>query len=123
MVAHLSSPLYSLGAALRHLFPRFAPSPRSPDQLDIPNGPFACFHPQPLTHPHAPLPAFVLACPVAQKYRTLLGALDWAHFPERPTDRNWPGSDPAPRAWFVAAYLSSSTSCLTLDADRVQSRG
>ena len=27
------------------------------------------------------------------------------HFPERPTDRPWPGSDPAPRASFVVAYL------------------
>jgi len=31
------------------------------------------------------LPDLVKACPVAQKYLKLLGDLDWAHFPERPT--------------------------------------
>lgn len=105
MVAHLSSPLNSLAAALVRRFPRLAPPPRSPELLPSPIGPFDCFRLQPLAHPHAPLPAFVAACPVAQKYRALLGSLDWAHFPERPTDRPWPGSDPAPRASFVAAYL------------------
>jgi hypothetical protein len=35
----------------------------------------------------------------------LLSPLDWAHFPERPTDRPWPGRAPARRAPFVAAYL------------------
>ena len=43
--------------------------------------------------------------PVARKYLDLLGPLDWDHFPERPTDRPWPGKPPAPRAPFVAAYL------------------
>jgi hypothetical protein len=104
MVTHLTIPLNSLGATLSRLFHPPAP-PRSPDPLEHTIGPFDCVHPQPLAHPHAPLPAFVAACPVAQKYRTLLGSLDWAHFPERPTDRPWPGSDPAPRASFVAAYL------------------
>ena len=69
--------------------------------------------PPPLERPHLadlaqadyPLPAFVRACPVAQKYRDLLGALDWANFPERPANRAWPGSPPHPRAPFVAAYL------------------
>jgi hypothetical protein len=31
--------------------------------------------------------------------------LPWADFPERATDRAWPGPDPDPRAPFVAAYL------------------
>lgn len=53
----------------------------------------------------AALPAFVRACPVAMKYLRLLGPLDWAHFPERPEDRPWPGPKPHPRAPFVAAYL------------------
>ncbi|MFN8481261.1 MAG: transposase [Kouleothrix sp.] len=105
MVAHLTAPLNSLTAALARHFPRLAPPPRSPELLPTAIGPFDCFRPQPLAHPDAPLPAFVAACPVAQKYRVLLGCLDWAHFPERPTDRPWPGSDPAPRASFVAAYL------------------
>ena len=50
-------------------------------------------------------PQFVRQCPVAQKYLRLLGDLDWAHFPERPTNRPWPGSPPHPRAPFVGAYL------------------
>lgn len=61
--------------------------------------------PCPLAHPDAPLPAWVAADPVVQKYRTLLNALPWAQFPERPTGRPWPGPSPAPRAPFVAAYL------------------
>lgn len=61
--------------------------------------------PLPLATPDlSPLP-FVTACPVAQKYTTLLAPLDWAHFPERSTDRPWPGPRPQPRAPFVAAYL------------------
>ena len=67
----------------------------------------------PLTRPHlaqlaqpsATLPAFVSACPVAGRYLELLGPLDWAHFPERPTQYPWPGPTPAPRAPYVAAYL------------------
>jgi hypothetical protein len=51
------------------------------------------------------LPQFVGDCPVAQKYLKLLGDLDWANFPERPTNRPWPGSAPQPRAPYVAAYL------------------
>ena len=51
------------------------------------------------------LPQFVRACPVAQKYLKLLGDLDWANFPERPSNRPWPGSAPQPRAPYVAAYL------------------
>jgi hypothetical protein len=39
------------------------------------------------------------------KYLTLLGELDWANFPERPTTRPWPGPPPQPRAPYVAAYL------------------
>jgi hypothetical protein len=39
------------------------------------------------------------------KYRALLGDLPWAAFPERSTDRAWPGPSPDPRAPFVAAYL------------------
>lgn len=61
--------------------------------------------PFPLAHPDVPLPAWVAADPVAQKYRALLGPLPWAQFPERPTDRPWPGPPPDPRAPFVAAYL------------------
>jgi hypothetical protein len=66
-----------------------------------------------LAQPAAALPAFVAACPVAQRYLELLGPLDWAHFPERPTDRPWPGSPPAPRAPYVAAYLVKLNEGLT----------
>jgi hypothetical protein len=104
MVAHLTAPLTSLGANLQRLFHQPS-APRPPDRFEYAIAPFDCFRPQPLAHPHAPLPAFVAACPVAQKYRALLSSLDWVHFPERPTDRPWPNSDPAPRASFVAAYL------------------
>ena len=58
-----------------------------------------------LARPDAVLPPFVADCPLAQKYRTLLGALDWANFPERETQHPWPGFPPLPRAPFVAAYL------------------
>jgi hypothetical protein len=58
-----------------------------------------------LARPDAVLPPFVADCPLAQKYRTLLGALDWANFPERDAQHPWPGFPPLPRAPFVAAYL------------------
>ena len=61
--------------------------------------------PCPLTHPSAPLPDWVASDPLVQHYRTLLGSLPWADFPERPTTRAWPGPKPDPRAPFVAAYL------------------
>lgn len=51
------------------------------------------------------LPDFVRNCAVAMKYLDLLGPLDWAHFPERPGGRAWPGPAPAARAPFVAAFL------------------
>src|SRR4051794_33151481 len=59
----------------------------------------------PLTQPDAPLPAWVADDPVVAKYRALLGSLPWHQFPERTTDRPWPGPQPDPRAPFVAAYL------------------
>lgn len=67
----------------------------------LPAGP----RPLPLATPDLPVPAWVAACPVTQKYTALLSPLDWAHFPERPTDRPWPGPRPQSRAPFVAAYL------------------
>jgi hypothetical protein len=67
----------------------------------------------PLIRPHlarlaqadAALPEFVAHDAVARKYLDLLGPLDWAHFPERPTNYPWPGPPPAPRAPYIAAYL------------------
>lgn len=55
--------------------------------------------------PSAALPAFVRESAAAQTYLTLLGPLDWGTFPERPTNRLWPGPAPLPHAPFVAAYL------------------
>lgn len=105
MVAYLPASLNHLGTVLGHWFHRPAPPPPPPALPDGSLGPCDGIRPQPLASPDAPLPAFVAACPVTQKYRSLLSALDWAHFPERSTDRPWPGSPPAPRASFVAAYL------------------
>lgn len=59
----------------------------------------------PLTQPNAPLPAWVVSDPLVRKYRTLIGVLPWERFPERSTDRPWPGPLPDPRAPFVAAFL------------------
>lgn len=58
-----------------------------------------------LAQPDAVLPDFVAHDPVARKYLALLGPLAWDHFPERATNRPWPGPNPAPRAPYVAAYL------------------
>ena len=56
-----------------------------------------------LTHPDVPLPEWVAQDPLVQKYRSLLGVLPWAEFPERSTERAWPGPSPERRAPFVAA--------------------
>jgi hypothetical protein len=91
MLLDFTAPFKTLRAALpwRH-------SSAPPPPLDI-----AC----PLTHPHLPLPAWVENDPLVQHYRALIGDLPWQHFPERPTDRNWPGPSPVARAPFVAAFL------------------
>jgi hypothetical protein len=91
MIAGFPSPLNILRAAISWRRPLAQIAPLDP--------------PRPLAQPHAPLPAWVAADPVATKYRELLGALPWADFPERPTDRAYPGPDPDPRAPFAAAYL------------------
>jgi hypothetical protein len=91
MLSHLATPFNRLCAALWR-----RPARPSDPPLDA-----RC----PLTHPDAPLPAWVEADPLVLKYRTLLGNLPWADFPERATDRPWPGPAPDPRAPFVAAFL------------------
>lgn len=55
--------------------------------------------------PEKDLPLLVRQSSVALRYLHLLGDLEWEHFPERPTNRPWPGSTPAPRAPFIAAFL------------------
>lgn len=71
-----------------------------------PSVPLVRPHLQALAQWHATdLPTFVRESPAALKYLRLLGDLDWAHFPERPVDRAWPGPRPAPHAPFVAALL------------------
>ena len=90
-------------AAFPDLFNRLRaalPWPRHPASPAAPAFP-AC----PLTHPDAPLPAWVAQDPIVQEYRALIGRLPWAEYPERPSDRPWPGPAPDPRAPFVAAYL------------------
>ena len=51
------------------------------------------------------LPHFVQESAAAQAYLSLLGELDWAHFPERPEQNGTPGPTPQRRAPFVAAFL------------------
>jgi hypothetical protein len=87
MLLDFTAPFNRLRAAFRRT------SPYPPDD------------PCPLVHPHAPLPAWVASDPLVQHYRALLGDPPWDQFPERPTDRAWPGPQPDPRAPFVAAYL------------------
>ncbi len=92
MIAVLATPFNRLNATLsrwRHA-PHGCPPPAEPF---------------PLAHLDTPLPAWVAADPVVAKYRALLGALPWRQFPERSTERPWPGPQPDPRAPFVAAYL------------------
>ncbi len=91
MLPDLTTPFNRLRTAL------WCRQPRPPD------GPLD--DPCPLAHPDAPLPAWVASDPIVQEYRALLGDLLWATFPERPTDRTWPGPAPDPRVPFVAAYL------------------
>lgn len=95
MVAHPTAFFNRLVAPFQRLFaePACSPVVASPDD------------PCPLIHPDAPLPEWVAQDPVVQKYRTLLGDLPWADFPERPTDHPFPGPSPEPRVSFVAAYL------------------
>jgi hypothetical protein len=90
MLPYLTAPFNRLSALLPWHQPVCPPAPDDP-----------C----PLVHPAAPLPAWVAADPLVQEYRALLGDLPWASFPERPTDRAWPGPAPDPRAPFAAAYL------------------
>lgn len=90
MLLDLLTPFKPLGAVLRRQL-RCLPIPPEP----------AC----PLKQPDLPLPAWVAQDPIVQHYHALIGSLPWSDFPERPTDRPWPGPLPDPRAPFVAAYL------------------
>ncbi len=88
-------------AAFPQIFNRLiAPFRRLPDRPPV-VAEVTC----PLTQPDAVLPTWVTSDPVVQKYQHLLGDLPWSQFPERPTDRPWPGPAPQPRAPFVAAFL------------------
>ncbi|NTU85747.1 MAG: hypothetical protein HGA45_41535 [Chloroflexales bacterium] len=97
MVAHPVAFFNRLVIPFRRRTPPVVPPPVA--SVAIPDDP--C----PLIHPDAPLPPWVASDPVVQKYRTLLGSLPWADFPERPSNRPWPGPTPDPRVSFVAAYL------------------
>ncbi|MFN8440953.1 MAG: transposase [Caldilineaceae bacterium] len=55
--------------------------------------------------PQSEVPLMVRESAAAMKYLELLGRLDWQHFPERGSERAWPGSTPAPHAPLVAALL------------------
>lgn len=93
-----------MAAALTYLINRVRqafPTPVPPVPSVPPPLAVAC----PLCQPDAPLPSWVAQNPVVQRYQALLGGLPWDQFPERATDRPWPGPTPDPRAPFVAAYL------------------
>ena len=90
MIRDFTAPFKRLRAALR----RPPPCPLPPPDLTCP-----------ILHPDVPLPAWVAQDPVVQKYRALLGDLPWHQFPERRTDRPFPGPKPDPRAPFAAAFL------------------
>lgn len=77
------------------------PPPTADDTLPLTRPPIS----QLAALPEDALPAAVRQCAVAMKFLHLLGDLDWQHFPERSTERNWPGPIPTPRAAFAAAYL------------------
>jgi hypothetical protein len=51
------------------------------------------------------LPRFLRDSPLALKYLTLLGGLDWASFPTRPPGRAWPGPEPQSPLPYVIALL------------------
>jgi hypothetical protein len=87
---------HALGAVRRHLLAK----PLAPPAVPLTRPSLSQ-----LAQPTADLPPLVANCPVARKYLDLLGALDWDHFPERPTNHPWPGPTPMPRAPYVAAYL------------------
>ena len=53
----------------------------------------------------ADLPPFVAASGLGRGYLTLLGALNWDHFPKRDPRQPWSGPKPLPRAPFVAVYM------------------
>ncbi len=93
MLLDLVAPFKCLRASLKWRQRACPPPPPPPDIL--------CS----LAHPDAPLPALVEQDPLVAQYRTLLGQLPWQQFPERSTDRPWPGPKPEKRAPFVAAYL------------------
>lgn len=80
---------------------RLSASTLSTDALPLSRPPLSQLARLPVTM----LPKPVQDCPEAMKYLTLLGDLDWEHFPERRTNRAWPGPTPAPRAPYAAAYL------------------
>lgn len=94
MIAHLWQPFNRL---CQHIQQRFEPPTPPPT--------FPTLSVLPLTQPFTMLPPAVQACPIAARFYALLAPLPWATFPERSTERPWPGSPPRPRAPFVAAYL------------------
>lgn len=98
MVTHPVTFFKRLVAPFRRWFAGFKHSPSAPPAAPPDD-------PCPLLHPEVPLPDWVARDPVVQKYRTLIGTLPWVTFPERPTDRPYPGPTPERRAPFVAAFL------------------
>ena len=63
------------------------------------------------------LPRFVQECPVALRYLSLLGLLDWSRFPERRDQRFAVNLPPLPYACLAAAYLVKIDQHITYVAD------
>ena len=80
-----------LALALAALRGQGAPTPKPAPVVPLRRPHLAC-----LAQPDAALPEFVAHDAVTRKYLDLLGPLDWAQFPERPTNHPWPGPTPAP---------------------------
>jgi hypothetical protein len=89
-----------LALALAALRGQGAATPKPAPGVPLSRPHLAC-----LAQPDAALPELVAHDAVTRQYLDLLGPLDWAQFPERPTNHPWPGPTPAPRAPYVAAYL------------------
>ena len=78
-----------------------SPSTSFPDALPLSRPPLSQLARLPVTM----LPKLVQDCPKSLEFLALLGDLDWEHFPERRTNRAWPGPTPAPRAPYAPAFL------------------
>ncbi len=99
-LAHFVDRVICWNRLIGWLLPRRSPTgPEAPAVVE--QAPLSVLAAMPL----AALPQVVRESAEACACLTLLGALAWEEFPERSTERHWPGPQPLPRAAFVAAFL------------------